>query len=71
MGATWNSLPLARSKGFPLCTDSAPRERQWGLHPQAALRWPAVMKIRRFTPYTNGEWRVENGELAGAEFTLR
>ncbi|MDR3134131.1 MAG: hypothetical protein LBU42_08975 [Prevotellaceae bacterium] len=29
-GATWNSLPLARSTGFPLCTDNAPRERQWG-----------------------------------------
>ncbi|MDR3134299.1 MAG: hypothetical protein LBU42_09845 [Prevotellaceae bacterium] len=29
-GATWNSLPLARSTRFPLCTDSAPRERQWG-----------------------------------------
>ncbi|MDR3133980.1 MAG: hypothetical protein LBU42_08190 [Prevotellaceae bacterium] len=28
-GARCTSLPLARSTGFPLCTDSAPRERQW------------------------------------------
>ncbi|MDR3132403.1 MAG: hypothetical protein LBU42_00055 [Prevotellaceae bacterium] len=30
-GARCTSLPLARSTRFPLCTDSAPRERQWGL----------------------------------------
>ncbi|MDR3132904.1 MAG: hypothetical protein LBU42_02640 [Prevotellaceae bacterium] len=28
-GARCTSLPLARSTRFPLCTDSAPRERQW------------------------------------------
>ncbi|MDR3133556.1 MAG: hypothetical protein LBU42_05980 [Prevotellaceae bacterium] len=35
-----------------------------GLLPQAALRLSAVMKIRRFTPYSNGE-------CANAEITLR
>ncbi|MDR3132960.1 MAG: hypothetical protein LBU42_02925 [Prevotellaceae bacterium] len=44
-GGYMHSLPLARSTCFPLCTDSAPRERQWGLLPQAALRLPAVMHI--------------------------
>ncbi|MDR3134112.1 MAG: hypothetical protein LBU42_08875 [Prevotellaceae bacterium] len=27
-GARWHFLPLARSTRFPLCTDSAPRERR-------------------------------------------
>ncbi|MDR3134088.1 MAG: hypothetical protein LBU42_08755 [Prevotellaceae bacterium] len=27
-GGYMHSLPLARSTGFPLCTDSAPRERR-------------------------------------------
>ncbi|MDR3133856.1 MAG: hypothetical protein LBU42_07515 [Prevotellaceae bacterium] len=46
-GATGHSLPFARSAGFPLCTDSAPRERQWG----SSSAGCAGLRLCKFRPF--------------------